>query len=247
METPQSVIEKIQKLLKLAECKGAGVGEAANAAAAAQKLMTEYRISVADIGEAPGTEEQINNNYSIFQGERIIHWRSQLATSVCAANGCKMYYNYSNAGFRNGRAVKEVQFRVVGRDSDIQIVDYFFKYLCNEIERLAAFEMAFNRGRGKSWSDSFKKGAAVEVSRRLLEANQQAKRAASQNNSTALVKLDQRDADVQRWMRNNLNLRAATTKSSLKDSGAFNRGREAGSKIQLNKGMGSGKGPKLLG
>lgn len=232
----QSILSKVQKLLNMTQANGASIHEAETAAAAAQRLMTQHRISVADLGA--DTSEVIHNKNFLYAGERVVSWKSWLGVVLCEVNGCKMYIDHSRGG---------IQFQVIGRDSDIQIVTYFFNYLVNEIERLCKIEKAKHRGSGKTWTNSFKMGATNSIASRLKQADKEVRAAAVSASSTALVKVDMKDAEVAAWAEKNLKLRQSSAQANIKlNTSAYNSGAEAGNKIQLNKGMGGKSDPKLL-
>ena len=239
----EAIIDKVRKLLNMTEDKGCSVAEAASAAALAQKLLSEHRLSVADLGEAPGMEEKIHNDSFLYEGERIVHWKSDLASTICNVNGCKMYYSNRYGTRASGRYGNLLRYQIIGRDSDIAVVTYFFNYLTAEIDRLANQAQRNGQGRGKTWSNSFKHGASLEVCQRLHLSNKEVRVAAS--NSTALVKLDNKDEEVSNWAEKNLELKKTPRKDSNLDYGAYRQGREAGAGIALNKGLG-GEGIKEL-
>lgn len=233
MSTDQSILFKVQKLLNMTQANGASIHEAEIAAAAAQRLMTQHRISVADLGRDTG--ESIHNKNFLYAGERVVTWKSSLGLVLCEVNGCKMYIQHTQSG---------IQFQVIGRDSDIQIVTYFFNYLCNEIERLSKVEKVKHGGHGKTWTNSFKMGATNSIISRLKQANKAVR--AETTSSTALVKVDMKDAEVVAWAKDNLKLRSTAKPTVSLDGSAYNRGRDAGNKIQLNKGVGGKTEPKQL-
>lgn len=232
----QGILSKIQKLLNMTQENGASLQEAETAAAAAQRLMSQHRISMADLGTDNG--EEIHNKNFLYAGERVIKWKSWLGKVLCEVNGCKMYIHHLG----NGRGAG-IQFQVIGRNSDIQIVTYFFNYLCNEIERLCKIEKDRHAGYGKTWTNSFKLGAATSIVNRLKQANKEVR---SEVTSTALVKVDMRDAQVEAWAKK-LKLRSSSkTVATNFDAEAYGSGVNAGNKIHLNKGMGGKSDPKQL-
>lgn len=237
----EAVLSKIQKLLNMTQANGASVHEAEVAAAAAQRLMTQHRISVSDL--KPYKEEEISNKRFIYSGERVVQWKSWLGQVIAEVNGCKTYIGYENGIRKNGREGHLIKIRVIGRDSDVQIVDYFFNYLVREVER---FCKALNNGRGKTWSNSFKMGATRAIVDRLRAAHEQVK---TESGSQAIVKLDMRQAEIDEWAKK-LNLRDVKNASNINwNANAYIKGKEIGEKIQLNKGV-SGKtagDTKLLG
>lgn len=227
----QEIISRINALLNKTVENGCTVEEAASAAKIAQQLLTQHRLTVADLSTS---EEKIHNNSEpLFVGKRKIHWKDKLAFGISASNGCKIYFHTVTV-YRPGRVRygHEVHCRIIGRDSDIQIVTYFFHYLEREIENLCKLAMKRGEGSGKTWSNSFKNGAADAVCRRLKEANQVTRT----GNSTAIIKLNSMDEAVETWADKNLNLKPAPTKYVNYNDG-YDNGKRAGENISLNRGI----------
>jgi post-segregation antitoxin (ccd killing protein) len=135
---------------------------------------------------------------------------------------------------------------VVGRDSDIQIVRYFFNYLHNEIERLCKQQMASGFGEGKTWSNNFKHGAVAVISERLKQAKKEVLNYSS--NCQAMIRLSIKDEEVQKWVKDNLKLKNAARSYARNDEDGYHAGRRAGAGINLSKGIGGkSSANKLLG
>ena len=238
---PDSILSKLQGLLSKTVDAGCSVQEEATAAAIAQKLLTQYKLTVADLGGLDNGEK-INDDTSLYIGNRKVTWKAYLAGTICDVNGCKLYFHWSYAGWSGQRAKRQVSFRVIGRNSDIEVVAYFFNYLTNKVEQLCKQAMRRGDGVGKRWSNSFKLGAAEVLCTRLREAAAEAREIST---STAIVKVDTRDAEVQKWAEENLKLRSSTRTISVIDPDAFATGVAAGRSINLVKGVGGGsKKPK---
>lgn len=89
----ETIKEKINKLLNLANHESAAPGEAENALLAAQRLMLRHRLSVDDIGEARTETEVIHLNMGISK-----HWSCQgwckILHAILAENfRCFPYFN----------------------------------------------------------------------------------------------------------------------------------------------------------
>jgi hypothetical protein len=246
-----SVLDKIAGLLQLAE-KNNNVHESAAAAAAAQALLTKHRLTKADLSEhtAEKTEAVGVAESPLFSGNRQVAWRVDLASAVVNTNGCRMYFARQYEGYSVARARYQIGVKLVGRDSDIQIVRYFFEYLSREIERLCEVGVANGELRGKTACNSFKMGAMRAVTSRLYEGHREsrkeAEKALTAGTSTAIVKLDSADAEVAEYYKG-LNLGKGKARQSVRlDGRAYNAGQAAGRGIALNKGLGGKAAPKAL-
>jgi hypothetical protein len=90
----QKVLNKLRKLKNLYEGakKINSEGEANNAASAIQKLLTQYNLSIEEIGEDK-EETKINEEFVSGYTYKSIggKWEHQLVTVICKYNFCKCY------------------------------------------------------------------------------------------------------------------------------------------------------------
>jgi len=248
METNQAVIDKIIKLLALAEGEGANPNEAAVAAARAAELLERHKLDRADI-EASSQEpdEDVTDGGELpgVGGTRIPKWCGLLASSIAAANGCKLLY-----WSRQHRVTKKWgrYIVIIGRPSDVAVVKYIHTYVAREIDRLRA--EAKDRGEiyGDLQSNNFRCGAVDAVRMKLNEAKretrEQFRREGGSSNAIVLVK--QRDAKVDLWMHNKFpKLRGGQSWGGSHDHDAYAAGKRAGATISMNRGL-EGKPIKAL-
>lgn len=153
MTTPKEMIEKVAKLLALAEGKGTTPEEAATAAATAQRLMLRYRIEQADVDEVTNddpmesTEYTPSNYYDGFRYDSQ-RWEIALFFMIAAATGCY--------GFTMGRRA-HARLTLVGRRGDLEVSRYLWGYLTREIRRLQKEQ---TRGWSQTQKGHFALGAA---------------------------------------------------------------------------------------
>lgn len=233
--TISSVIDRVKKLLALS--KSSNAFEAAAAANAANKLIDQHRLSESEL-ETSDHESIIQDPNPLYESGRLTKWRSTLAVVLAKHYGCATY---------NSKGRRSNIFKLIGRKSDIEIVNYMFAWLSSEIERLsssASKAQKLDRSEGKIFSNSFCLGA-VEGIKEQLQASR--KEAAAQATSGALVKLDQRFTEADEFMRNLLNLKQVKSysKSSI-DYGAYNSGKTKGQNIHLGQGLNAANGVRLL-
>jgi hypothetical protein len=231
-----SVISKVQKLLSLANSSNAN--EAATAAALANKLIDQYRLSSADytMGETE-VDPLIEDNDYIYETGRIVPWKSSLVLVLAKHYGCAVY---NSAYYPNGR--KASRYKLVGRASDIEITKYMFNWLMLECQRLSENEA---RGKGRVFASSYCQGFVSGIRQQLSKSRQEAKENASQ---ISIVKIDSRESEATEFMHKMHNLRKThTTSSSMKlDVNAFNAGADRGKSLHLGQSMGSGCKVKML-
>lgn len=156
-------------------------------------------------------------------------------------------------------------YRLIGKKSDTDAVQYLFMYFVNEINRLSgeyAVEETENivreerrlGGPGKAWFNSFRLGAVTEISNRLqaqkLEFEKSIKSSADlglAKASNALIVLDKSKTEVEAFKQKkfpNLTKRYASG-ASRRDG--YESGREAGRSMDLPGGKKSiGASPKAI-
>jgi hypothetical protein len=256
----EKIVDKIKKLLRLAE--SANVNEAATAAGAAQRLMEAHQIDQAMVAleddDAPvGSVEnepvrQFDDDEALHVWARLASWKLQLAWTVASENGCRTFQSHVYS-HKQGRYLRTIG--IVGRPSHVATVRYLFAYLMAEIDRLCRKS---GRGKGRTWANSFRLGAVHEVRKRLAQARRKARqeaRAKLEGDTVALVRLDHALAridefrnTVDAWMKENMNLHAASASRHQTDHDAWHEGREAGRGIDLDGSAGSvGAGNRALG
>lgn len=219
----ERVIEKIQKLLALAQSDN--VNEAATAAAQAQRLMTKHQLEMADLEAAtPGATDPIADE-AIEQDKSFIPWKASLAAGVARANGCATY----NQHLYDAKRQVAVVTRYVGPKSSLDTVAYMYRYLVREIDRLAA--AARGPDVDRTWLRDFRLGAVAEVTTRLLKAAEAAKVGAT---GSVLAVVDRKAEGVRTAMASlGLKKGAAPTMS---DQDAFQAGRIAGASVNISTG-----------
>ena len=125
MAAPQSVIEKIQKLLALAG-NNPNEHEAASAAAKAQEMLREHDLQMADVDVTmdPRTAGITQTEReTLRQRGKPGGWKWDLYRAVAATSDCwPMGYDHNAY--------------MVGRKQDVEIASYLYDYLAREIERL---------------------------------------------------------------------------------------------------------------
>lgn len=125
---------------------------------------------------------------------------------------------------------------IIGRPSDAAVAEYTFSYLRREITRLADL----HRGAGRSYLNAFRIGAVTEVQRRLASAKREARQGAT---STAIVRVDARDAAIDAWCEQESIGKARKVSYRPSDADAYHAGRKAGADIPLHPGVGPGDAP----
>jgi hypothetical protein len=230
-----SVISKVQKLLALSNSSNAN--EAANATAAANKLIDEYRLSAVDIStESSEPDPLIEDDSPIYETGRVTPWKNILIHVLTTHYGVA---NYNDAYYPEGRQVS--RFKLVGRSSDIQIVRYMFAWLITECQRLANSQV---KGHGRVAVASYCEGFVSGISTQLRASRQEVQKVAT---SEAIIKLDARLQESKGFMYNKYpDMKRIKQRShSQIDLGSFSAGHQQGQSIHLGAAIGGSK-TKLL-
>jgi len=121
MQTPQEIIEKLRKLLRLASDKAATQGEAEAAMQKAQELALRYKVELAGIEHAdrPAEEytEDRQSRRKTFQA-KYVEWIVRKHFAVSMVYGC------------NG------ELFVIGKPTDIAFAKWVMEFLEGEFPRL---------------------------------------------------------------------------------------------------------------
>jgi hypothetical protein len=229
------IIERVRKLLELAN-NNANVAEAANAASAAQTLMSRHAISEAMLTPEEAEPDEAIDQDTLYASSQSATWLGQLAVPLCEVNGCGVYKSGPN-------------LNIFGRPSDAAKVRYLFTFVKREIERLCAQEAGLRGSPGRTWHNSFKLGAAGEIGRRLREADQAARAAMKREANAgdtmgtgtalvivngALAKIDAHRGSIAEYGRIKLKLRKGHKAHAKSDYGAYTAGTRAASTIDLS-------------
>ena len=238
-----AIKSKIAKLLRM-QTSG-NPNEAANAAAKVHQLCQEYGLSPDHIDpNADSTAHQPTHWFMNYMGKRRNAEQSQLLSGVVKYFNGRMIFND-----HQGQSCCEV-FASEGRRIEIEI---YFEYLCEAMARQAeeARERRDPYHEDPQFKRNFRKGFAEIVRNRLNNMREEEQIEAEDNNhQEALVALSR---GKQELARNNDLLKR--THPRLTNSTPFRRGhgsggssgRDAGSKVGLNRQIAKGSSRQLKG
>ena len=232
-----NIIDQIKALLNQTVDNGCTEAEAANAAAVAQKLLTKHRINLVDLQDSVSEQPQYNFGYHFenddFEtGGKIASWKHTLFFTICRSNGCR---GIVHSDFRPGkqRLVSDKRFIVIGTEQDSVLAKAFYIFLRDVVEDLAKKNQpsGLGRGQGKSWSTSFKTGCAYAIAARLLDTLEKEKET---SNSTAIVRLDNQDKELDNWIKKNTNVTPLNRQAPSVLAEAYNKGKAVGNTVSLD-------------
>jgi len=237
-EDKNKAVQRVKKLLELADTKkNSNIEEAAAAAAKAQSLIEKYRIEKSLLNSGDG---QIQWKQLEDKGQPEI-WKNFLTGTLARHNGCFVVKseNYETDG----------QIYVVGEPQDTDIIQKIYTYLVYELNKLCIKELLTYKTRygfypNKNYSKSFYLGAITKIDEKLEIARKTArdselKRASNKEDKekvkVALSKLDNKADKAKEWVKSNLNnARIEDVSPEKPDPKAFIAGNRAAEDISLN-------------
>jgi len=233
----EKIIEKIAKLLRLAESDN--INEATTAAAQAQRLMDRHKIDAHSRLEdevAPLEEDIIDCDDALDYLRKRVAWKTHLSAVIADANQCYPY-------------TRRASICLVGRPTDIQAVRYMYAYLVREVERLCDRDC---KGCGRTYRNNYRLGAVQTLKRKFSQQRADTIREIKQETrgvagDRALVRIDnavakmvQQKKEVGIWVNKNMNLGAAPSRrGGTYNPDAWRKGEEAAESIRLTQARGS--------
>lgn len=211
------IIDKIRKLLALAG-NNPNRAEALAAAAKAQALLMEHKLTVAEIPEEQ-REEVDQTEVDLGGTRRSVNWRRSLYHTLSPFYFCKIL-----------QLPRTLRVAVVGKASHVEVLTYTYVYVARQIERLY-IDWARARGLGLEHLRSFAFGAILEVARTLEE---QAVRQAQQGQTNALI-VTENQLVLKKFKQ--LYPRTINNKSHFRVDSSYLAGREAGRAITIRPGV----------
>jgi len=231
-------VDRVKKLHSLA-ANNANENEQQAANAAADRIIQEFRIEQAHLEAKGEAQAEEMSSRVVSQGGRRTLWREILIGALTSQYSCVWFLS---SGRLVGRGYCE--YTIVGRDSDIKIVDYMFTYFENLTLRLGKWH---TEGRGRGYGKAWQSGFATGIAKQYLEMKARVSVQANEKNaSSALVVLETRARDAKMHM--NVLLGGSSKKASAITGGrnwsARQDGYMEGQKVDVNISAPSGV-PKL--
>lgn len=242
-----AILERIKKMLRMAEDKRGNENESAAAASMVQKLMDKYNLDFSDlVMKDLDDDESIQSEFAIddfdYVPSRAPGWLTTLSVAVGQLFDCgvRLQWKPRRLGTRPYANVK-----FFGYKTDLQVCLWTYDFLVREINRLAdAYYENLATGGGvtaqersilvfhssKVVKKSFRIGCSSELIRKLkLMADQKRADAAGSSASTALVvakraKIDEKFGEF----------RYQINEGDQILTSVADRGREAGAKINTH-------------
>lgn len=222
MKTEESIIDRVQKLLALADKNRNGnENEATRAAMKAQELMLQYGIELAQI--AARKDRPVGIGKEIHHG-RIDPWRRDLAQAVAVSMGGRTIWQNEPRKWTGTIAFWGQRETVAGMVA-------LYQYLEGQLTVISAIEASqvkhANAAQSMRWRRGFLAGMVHRISARLQE-----RRRAKETNHEAGVALVVIKSSVDRAVEEAYN-NLTRDKSRRVHAAALAAGKEAGDRVDL--------------
>jgi hypothetical protein len=219
----EAVGNKIEKLLALSNSPNEA--EAESALAKAHELLIKYNLSLDDIKSDKSEVEDV----TFMDGGRCRNWKLQIASHVSKLNFCFFYRNiYRKMGDR--RMTQEFKLQIVGKKHNIEATKNMINYLYGTIDRMS------KRLEGKEEIASYKEGITETICARIKKMYY----ADFSDTSNCKALVVQEDADIKKYMQENLKLHLSNHTAKISGKSGYYKGLADGKNVSLNKQMEQG-------
>lgn len=249
----QNLKNKIAALLAKTEANGCTKEEALTALSKAQELMRKHAIEAGEVLNPNAGEEIIEKVFDPYKtGYNVDFFAGTLARLFdCHLWRRKEWKRNPNENSRR-RWLSVPELHVVGYESDVDLVEYFYNYILNaafsdlkEYKKTAAYSSIVNyQGEnGRTVAANFLKNYLLEVCNKIDALYQD--RQAERRGENGLILYD-KAKDVQRFF-NSLNLNLTGGNRTVIKAGAGSAaGAAAGANLSLNQGVKRGNSKNVL-
>lgn len=126
MAQDKEIVEKIKKLLRMANNSGASDNEREVALSMAQKLIEQHKVDQAMLGDKP---EFVDEELWEGQGDVMLSYNSTLSVAVAEMFGIRTYISYSTRTNSKGKYVMRASLRCCGESDRNSAARVVFEYL----------------------------------------------------------------------------------------------------------------------
>lgn len=237
----QKIIELVQKMLNLANDKGASEGERNNAMSAVHKYLAKYNL---DMETVEGTMSRKDAKKQEDEGGPRTHhvhsffgrpWACNAAMSV--ADLCFCMYLY-----RSARQSKDCSHYFIGRTANAVTAAYLAEFVVRSI-----YSEGKKRQRAEShdnpWFLSFAWGAALKVQERVKELKVRKDVNGSSGKELVLADYYDKERAANRDYQQVAfrNLKRSSAGKGVRDRDGYNQGQQFGNSINLNRQVGGSR------
>lgn len=217
------ILDKVKKMMALANDAGASEGERENALRMAHNLLAKHNLAMADLSEHEALEGRDNIHLDTYG----MKWCRQVAKYTGRLFFCEHFYSLKLNGTK-------IRHHFVGKQSNAVTASLMTEYLINSILKECRKNWKHNLA---PESRAFAHGAADQLMNRVFAMMKNpAGKGISDSTAMVVVEMYKTEQDANRaWMKNG-GIELVTVKSRTKavEAGAYNAGREYANGLSLN-------------
>lgn len=240
----EKILDRIRKLLNVANDERGNANECANAAAMAAKIMAKHNLEMVDVIAADLKNDDAFSDEFISDSsydKKLPGWYNVLGTCVGQTLDCVCRQQW-----QIGPKGRKVGFQLLGYKEDVEVGRWLFNYILIQINKLAseawntrAVEIKLAKRRDpwaserRTFKDRYRYGVVLGITKRIRELyarEQEAKSEIRTSNGTSLVAIKQkRIEEVFNYTPEYQDIK------NTSDHHAINMGYKDSSRIALNK------------
>jgi hypothetical protein len=226
----EKIIDRVKKMMALANCSGAAEGERDNALRMAYNLLAKHNLSMSQVEAHNSTpQEQRESQKATFV---VYPWARQIAGLVGSLFFCNYYFMRSPNG-------KQADHVFIGKVSNVATAQYMSEFVvksvCREAARLYGSAIAPE-------ARCFAIGVVRKLQERVNEIKSSLNKESATGTELALINIDKAEkAANSLWLaEQGVKLRtSASRQKGVTDSDAFHAGKDFGAKVSLSPQVGA--------
>jgi hypothetical protein len=226
------IIERVKKMMALANCTGAAEGERDNALRMAYNLLAKYNLSMSQVDAHDSTpQEQRESQKATFV---VYPWARNIASIVGSLFFCNYYFMRSHSG-------KQADHVFIGKASNVATAQYMSEFVvksvCREAARLYGSAIAPE-------ARCFAIGVVRKLQERIKEIKDTHDAESAVGTALAIINLDKAEKEANSLWLAEQGVKLKTSASRTKgvtDSDAFHAGRDFGARVSLSPQVGANR------
>lgn len=175
-QIPENVLNRVRKLLAVANDGRGNENEAANAAAMAQSIIAEYGLEMAQLADKPSDDPSAKRTKASHNRAAMYSYQRKLMEAIAAAYFCRYFINEEHAeSFGKMRKVK--RHVLLGRAINVQAATMVYDYLVDTMDRLLPWQGMEKRGKNALlWLDGCSDRLAERMKQKRIDMEAESKR-----------------------------------------------------------------------
>lgn len=229
----EKIIDRVKKMMALANCTGAAEGERDNALRMAYNLLAKHNLTMNEVDAHNATKEEGRESQ---QAKFVVYpWARSIASLVGSLFFCNYYFMRSGSG-------KQATHCFIGKASNATTAQYMSEFVVKSVCREAA------RLYGSAITPEarcFAIGVVRKLQERIAEIKASLNKESKTGTALALINLDksEREANSLWLVEQGVKLKQSASRGKgVTDSDAYHAGKDFGSRVSLSPQVGTSRG-----